>query len=137
MPEGEDELRGAVLGRLNEIKDPCSVAAGVSIGLDDMGVIKSVAISLDGDVRINLRLTSPACHMVAYMTEEAIARVGALPGVRSVEVAPDAGLDWSPTMISRDAQQRRLDRLTRMDRAALRRRAAARARVKGETGSRC
>ena len=125
MPDGTDELRVAVLGRLNAIKDPCSVAAGVSIGLEDMGVINSVAISPDGDVQINLRLTSPACHMVAYMTEEAIARVGALPGVSRVEVVPDAGLDWSPTMITPDAQQRRLERLARMDRAGHRRRDAA------------
>jgi metal-sulfur cluster biosynthetic enzyme len=137
MPEGEEDLRRTVLGRLNEIKDPCSVAAGASIGLDDMGVIKSVTISPDGDVQINLRLTSPACHMVAYMTEEAIARVGVLPGVRSVKVAPDAGLDWSPSMIAPEAQQRRLDRLERMDRAARRRRDATKPASMRETPSRC
>jgi metal-sulfur cluster biosynthetic enzyme len=79
-----------------------------------MGLIETVQISPDGDIRINLRLTAPGCHMVAYMSEEAIARVGALPGVRSVEVVPDAGLDWSPSMIAPAARRRREARLARL-----------------------
>lgn len=106
---------------LDEIKDPCSVAASVAMGLNEMGIVKSVAVSNAGQVDIQLRLTSPFCEMIAYMTNEAVARVGALTGVTGVSVGHDAGLDWDHDMIAPDAQARRQRRL-----AALRELAAAR-----------
>ena len=111
MPEHRDDLVNTVLERLNEIQDPCSVAAGTSIGLTEMGLVDAVTVSADGDVRINLRLTSPTCNMLGFMAEEAHARVRGLPGVRSVDVVADAGLDWSPSMMAPAAQQRRRERL--------------------------
>ena len=109
---------------LDEIKDPCSVAASVAMGLNEMGIVKSVAVSNAGHVDIQLRLTSPFCEMIAYMTNEAVARVGALTGVTGVSVGHDAGLDWDHDMIAPEAQARRQRRL-----AALRELAAARRHV--------
>jgi metal-sulfur cluster biosynthetic enzyme len=111
MPDDEHALRSAILERLDEVKDPCSAASGVPMGLSEMGLVDSVEISEGGDVKVNLRLTSPFCHMIAFLTKESIARVGALPAVRSVSVNADNGLDWSPTMISPAAQARRQKRL--------------------------
>ena len=112
MPsERPSELERAVRRRLNEIQDPCSVAAGSSVGLEDMGLIEAVSVSDDGDVRIGLRLTSPTCNMLGFMAEEANARVRGVPGVRNVEVVADQGLDWSPTLMSPAAQERRRERL--------------------------
>jgi metal-sulfur cluster biosynthetic enzyme len=96
-----------IRAQLNEIGDPCSVAQGVPMGLDDMGLVRDVAIDDDGNVAIDLRLTSPSCHIVGYFGEEAKRRVLALPGVRSVSVEVDLGLDWTPQMMSEDAKQRR------------------------------
>ena len=107
MPDGDAELRAAVLQRLDRIKDPCSVAGGTPMGLNEMGLVGSVDISPAGDVGINLRLTSPFCHMIAFMQSEAVKGVGALPGVRSVSLSGDQGLDWSPSMIAEPARQRR------------------------------
>jgi len=42
MPEHRDDLVNTVLERLNEIQDPCSVAAGTSIGLTEMGLVDAV-----------------------------------------------------------------------------------------------
>lgn len=81
------------------------------MGLAEMGLVDHVDISPDGDVKIRLRLTSPFCPMIGYMTTEAIERVRSLDGVRSVAVQGDAGLDWSPDMISPEAQERRRLRL--------------------------
>jgi metal-sulfur cluster biosynthetic enzyme len=111
MPDSEQELRSAILDRLDEIKDPCSAASGVPMGLGEMGLIDAVDISASGDVEVKLRLTSPFCHMIGFMTKEAIAKLEALPSVRSVSVRADNGLDWSPTMISPAAQRRRQQRL--------------------------
>ena len=104
-------LRREVFKVLDEIKDPCSVAASVAMGLDEMGIIKSVHISDAGHVAVEFRLTSPFCEMIAYMTNEALAKVGALPGVMGVSISNDTGLDWDPDMIAPEAQARRRRRL--------------------------
>lgn len=99
---------------LDEIKDPCSVAASVPMGLDEMGIVKSVAIDDVGQVSVELRLTSPFCEMIAYMRNEALAKIQSLPGVSSVTVTHDSGLEWDHDLISPEAQARRQRRLDRM-----------------------
>src|SRR4051794_15361136 len=101
----------AVLGCLNTIGDPCSAAHGQSMGIVDMGLIERLAIDPAGHVEIRIRLTSPCCGMVGYFIEEAKSRVGALAGVADVAVEADHGLDWSPSMMSEEAQRRRRARL--------------------------
>lgn len=96
---------------LDDIKDPCSIATSVPMGLDEMGIVKSVSIDEAGEVAIELRLTSPFCEMISYMRNEALKRVGTLPGVRSVTVTHDSGLDWDHDMIAPAAQARRRRRL--------------------------
>lgn len=97
---------------LDEIKDPCSVAASVPMGLDEMGIVKAVHISSGGHVEVELRLTSPFCEMIAYLTNETLAKVGKMPGVTGVSVRHDSGLDWDHDMIAPQAQARRQQRLT-------------------------
>ena len=92
---------------LDEIKDPCSVAASIPMGLDEMGIVKSVNISGNGHVEVELRLTSPVCEMIGYMRNEAMAKIGALQGVTGVSVSHDSGLDWDHDMIAPEAQARR------------------------------
>lgn len=106
----EREVRRA----LDEIKDPCSVATSVPMGLDEMGLVAGVAVSADGEVEIALRLSSPVCEMVGYMRAEATARAAAVPGVTSVAVRYDSGLDWTPDLIAPAAQARRRARLDRI-----------------------
>jgi metal-sulfur cluster biosynthetic enzyme len=93
-----DALRGIV--------DPCSAANGSNLDIVEMGMLKSVEVS-DGDVRVEMRLTTPACHMVPYFIEEIEERVGALSGVESVEVETDDGMEWREEMMSEEAKEKR------------------------------
>jgi metal-sulfur cluster biosynthetic enzyme len=111
VSEPPADLLALVHERVDEIMDPCSVAGGTPMGLSEMGLIGSVDMSADGDIAIVLRLTAPFCHMIAFLQSETVARVGALPGVRSVTVTTDQGLDWSPSLISGDARRRREQRV--------------------------
>ena len=104
-------LQILVRAELDRIHDPCSVASGTPMGLTEMGLVGGVEITPDGDVRIDLRLTSPFCHMVPFFQTEAIRLVGELPGVRTVTLKGDMGLDWSPSLIAPEAQRRRMLRL--------------------------
>ncbi len=96
---------------LDQIKDPCSVASCIPMGLTEMGLIKTVQIDADGSIDIELRLTSPFCEMIGFLQSEAIAKVSALPGVTGVTVRRDNGFDWDHDLIAPAAQARRRARL--------------------------
>jgi len=108
------ELERAVRRVLDEVKDPCSVAAAVPMGLDEMGLIKSVRVCSGGQVEVEIRLTSPFCEMVAYFKRETLEKVARLPGVTGVSFRHDRGWDWDPDMIAPAAQARRRQRLIRL-----------------------
>lgn len=110
MPDLEQKIREA----LDEIKDPCSIAAGSGMGISEMGLVKDVSISAAGDVQVALRLTSPFCHMIGYFKKEVIRIVSAIPGVNAVAMKADEGLDWSPRDISPTAAARRQETISRM-----------------------
>lgn len=104
----------AVRDRINTVGDPCSAAHGMPLGLDDMGLVEQIEISPDGAVRVRLRLTSPCCGMVGYFVDEVSRRVSDLNGATAVVVSVDAGLDWSPDMMSDAARATRRARLTEL-----------------------
>jgi metal-sulfur cluster biosynthetic enzyme len=114
MHNRHQELRSLITSELNEIKDPCSLAAGTPFGLEEMGLVDSVDISDGGEVLVKLRLTSPFCHMIGYFKVEAQRRLLALPGVSEVALEADNGLDWSPARISSAAQARRATHISGM-----------------------
>ena len=116
MPDRLDVigLKEAIRRELDGIKDPCSLASGVPLGLDEMGLIDSIEIASSGAVTLRLRLTSPFCHMIGYFKTETTRLVTALPGVTSVALEADNGLDWSPGRISPAGQARRNLHLERM-----------------------
>ena len=114
MPDAMHDRRAAIIAELDEIKDPCSMASGVPMGLAELGLIGTIDISPGGDVAIRLRLTSPFCHMIGFFKTEVQRRVMALPGIASVSLSADNGLDWSPDRISAPAQARRAVHLQKM-----------------------
>jgi metal-sulfur cluster biosynthetic enzyme len=101
------ELVTAIRRELDGIEDPCSVAAGSPMGLAEMGLVEHVQVDGDGNVTVRFRLTSPSCMNLGFFKVEAEARIAELPGVRSVAVSADLGLDWSPDMMSDAAKARR------------------------------
>ena len=95
-----------VCERLREVVDPCSAATGSNLDIVEMGLVKSVDVD-DGHVDVEMRLTSPMCHMVPYFYEEVESGVGDLDGVGSVELDTDAGFEWSDELLSEDAKRKR------------------------------
>lgn len=106
----EDRIREA----LEHVSDPCSVANGTPMSLEEMGLLDSISVDRDGTVRLRIRLTTPMCLMVGVIGGNVEAALSAIDGVNRVEIDTDSGLDWRPDAISRQAAQRR--------KAALRRR---------------
>ena len=100
--QSDERVRDA----LREVVDPCSTATGSNLDIVEMGLVKNIQVN-DGDVRVEMRLTTPACHMVPYFIEEIEERVGALSGVESVEVETDDGMGWNTEMMSEEAKEKR------------------------------
>jgi metal-sulfur cluster biosynthetic enzyme len=105
-----EALADFVRESLVDIIDPCSAAHGRPMGLVEMGIIKGVECD-GGDVTVQLCLTSPTCMMVGYLAGEIRECAMQVPGVESVEVRSDQGLDWYPEFIDKDAVRRRHERL--------------------------
>ncbi len=105
------DLRTQIIAELDGIKDPCSMAAGTPLGLNEMGLVRDVVIDPNGDVTIDLRLTSPFCHMIGFFQQEATRRVQALCGAERVTLKADNGLDWSPSFLSTAAKAMRATHL--------------------------
>jgi metal-sulfur cluster biosynthetic enzyme len=116
MPDVVDRqaLAARIRSELDAVKDPCSLATGIPLGLDEMGLIDDVTIAADGAVEVKLRLTSPFCHMIGFFKTEADRLLLALPGVSSVSLVADNGLDWSPSRISPAGQAKREARFEAM-----------------------
>jgi metal-sulfur cluster biosynthetic enzyme len=81
-PTGE-----AIRKALRAVKDP-----ELNLNIIDIGLVYDVESSADGDVRVEMTLTSPGCPAGAEIIEDVKRVVGDLEGVRSVEVE----LVWEP-----------------------------------------
>lgn len=98
VEEVRRELRGIV--------DPCTAATGSNLDIVEMGLVKNIEVS-DGQVRVDMRLTTPACHMVPYFIREIQEHVQPLSGVTEATVETDRGLEWTPNMMSGEAREKR------------------------------
>ena len=104
---GHNMLMEAATARLDAIKDPCSAATGVPLGLVEMGLVKRLEIGPDGAAMVELRLTAPFCHMIAYFHREITEGLLMLPGITGITVSTDDGLDWHPELMSPAARAAR------------------------------
>lgn len=107
VPSSEKSLDAEIRCRLDAILAPCSVAHGVAMGLDEMGLVAGAYVDADRNVAVQLRVTSPCCLMVDYFVAEAARSLEGLADVRSVDVRVDQGLDWTQDMMSDRARERR------------------------------
>ncbi len=92
----------AVRAELNQILDPCSVVAGASAGIEEMGLIRALSVDqAPGGVAVEVRIgvTEPGCMMGASFAIRARERLEALPGVAAVTVELDHEADWTPADI--------------------------------------
>lgn len=117
LPDAADRRRD-VQRLLDEIVDPCSVAAGASIGLVAMGIVDAVEII--GDVaRIRLQPTFPGCLYTGVFAGEIERRLGELRWLRraDVDIVTDGPI-WDEDRIAPDARRRleeaRADRRRRL-----------------------
>lgn len=96
----------AVRDRLDDVIDPCSEANGTNLSVIEMGLLDAIEID-GGHVHVDLHVTSPHCMMTPFFVDEISERVGELEPVSDVTVDFDAGMEWTPEMITEDGRRKR------------------------------
>jgi metal-sulfur cluster biosynthetic enzyme len=94
---------------INDIKDPCTAARGVPIGLDDLGLVRQVEVTDRGDtgpsVALVLGVTSPSC--LFFLDFERLIRTSlGEAGAAQIDVQWDSTFGWSPSDIAQKDQRR-------------------------------
>lgn len=98
--------RAEVEHLVNDIVDPCSGAAGVPIGLVDMGIVQSIAVRGD-EVSMSLLPTFGGCLYVGLFEEEIRRRLKGLEWCRSVQLVSLSGREiWTEDLMRAGARAR-------------------------------
>jgi metal-sulfur cluster biosynthetic enzyme len=87
-----------VMEQLRHVAEPCSLAMRNPTNIVDMGLVDAIEIS-DGDVRVTLCLTDPACIHYAGMKRYISDALLALKGVKAVEVRQVLDKLWTPDRV--------------------------------------
>ncbi len=90
-----------ILDALHDVIDP-----ELGINVVELGLVYDVAAH-DGDVHVQMTMTTPACPLGESLTSEAEAAIRRkVPGVRSVRVDLVWDPAWNPSMMSGAAKER-------------------------------
>ncbi len=77
----------------------------IGVNIVDLGLVYGIAVT-DGEVRVDVTMTTPACPLSEYVTTNAEATIWQnVPGVRSVNVELVWEPTWRPDMMSDEARR--------------------------------
>jgi FeS assembly SUF system protein len=97
--ESADSLRDLVINALRTVYDP-----EIPINIHELGLIYDLAIDESKNVAIKMTLTTPNCPMAEQIVQQVKSRVGAVAGVRNVDLALVWEPAWTPDRMSEAAK---------------------------------
>jgi metal-sulfur cluster biosynthetic enzyme len=109
MTASAAEVRARIEALLDEVVDPCSVAAGAPAGLVEMGLIRELEVSRGEEgleVRVVVRVTHPSCMMAPVFLARVQNVVHEQPEVTRIDASLDTGFDWTPNDMSPEYRER-------------------------------
>ncbi len=95
----ESELKPKIVEALKSVFDP-----EIPVDIYELGLIYGVDISPEGQVKIEMTLTAPACPAAGELPGEVERAVAGVEGVSGVEVAVVWDPPWNPTLMSDEAK---------------------------------
>ena len=98
----EDQMQALgdqVLEVLHSIYDP-----EIPVDIYELGLIYDVRVSDQGDIEIDMTLTSPSCPVAETMPEEVREKVSSLDDAKKVEVIMVFEPTWDKDMMSEEAK---------------------------------
>ena len=98
----EDQMQALgekVVEVIKSIYDP-----EIPVDIYELGLIYDVRVSDDGDIEIDMTLTSPSCPVAESMPEEVREKVSSLDEAKKVEVIMVFEPTWTKDMMSEEAK---------------------------------
>jgi FeS assembly SUF system protein len=89
-PDTED-----VIAALRNVHDP-----EIPVNIYDLGLIYELAIAENGDVRIQMTLTAPACPVAGELPQDVANAVNTVEGVGEITVTLTWDPPWTPERMS-------------------------------------
>ncbi len=99
LPVGDGGLHDQIIEILATVYDP-----EIPVNIYELGLIYGLDVSEDGDVTVTMTLTTPNCPVAESMPGEVESKVGAVPGVRHVDVNLVWEPPWTPERMSEAAR---------------------------------
>lgn len=93
------ELENTIVEVLKTIHDP-----EIPVDIFELGLIYEVRIENEGEVFIDMTLTSPNCPVAESMPKEVEDKVAAIEGVKSAKVNIVFDPPWDKDMMSEEAK---------------------------------
>ncbi|WP_017998029.1 SUF system Fe-S cluster assembly protein [Paracoccus sp. N5] len=95
----EHPLYDSVVEACKTVYDP-----EIPVNIFDLGLIYTIAIDAENAVRIVMTLTAPGCPVAGEMPGWVADAVGAMPGVKQVDVEMTFQPQWGMDMMSDEAR---------------------------------
>ena len=98
----EDQMQALgekVVDVIKTIYDP-----EIPVDIYELGLIYDVRVSDEGDIEIDMTLTSPSCPVAETMPEEVREKVSSLDEAKNVEVIMVFEPTWDKDMMSEEAK---------------------------------
>jgi metal-sulfur cluster biosynthetic enzyme len=91
---------------VEQVREALRVVVDPEIGLPivDLGLVYDIEVGPDGDVKVVYTLTSMGCPVGPLIDHEVRAVLGAMPGVRNVDLEMVFRPPWGPEMMSDEAK---------------------------------
>jgi metal-sulfur cluster biosynthetic enzyme len=99
-PTSDQNLPKLALNALHDVLDP-------ELGIDivDLGLIYRLEVDTEGQVSVDMSMTTPACPLGEHLLHEVEETLGRVPGVRGTEVRLVWQPPWSPARMSELARR--------------------------------
>lgn len=91
-----DARDAAIRKALEQVCDPCSIAANAPVSILDMGLVRGWSVDEEDNLVVHMCVTSPSCTMGPHMVRAAEQLLAAVPGLRSARVEIDPAVFWTP-----------------------------------------
>ena len=93
------ELEEKIVSMLKTVYDP-----EVPVDIYSLGLIYKIDLSDEGDLKIDMPLTAPACPAADFIVEDARIKLESIEGINSVDIQIVFEPEWTKEMMTEEAK---------------------------------
>ena len=97
-------LENEAWAALERIYDPCSLATRNPLNIVDMGLVRTVEVDDERNVRVGISPTAPSCMLMASITEGAEKELRRIDDAAAIEVKVVTDFFWTPEAMTERGQ---------------------------------